>query len=72
MNGEGFQELVLKKLEFLDTLANDVADIKKGQSNLDKIDASQIRMEGELIEKVRVLFDAREAQNDVRTDNAYS
>ena len=65
MNGEGFQELVLKKLEVLDTLANDVADIKKGQSNLDKIDASQIRMEGELIEKVRVLFDAREAQNDV-------
>jgi DNA recombination-dependent growth factor C len=50
MNGEGFQELVLKKLEFLDTLANDVADIKKGQSNLDKIDASQIRMEGELTE----------------------
>ena len=31
----------------------------------DKIDASQVRMENELTEKVRSLFDAREVQNDV-------
>ncbi len=34
-------------------------------TKVDKIDANQVRMENELTEKVRALFDAREVQNDV-------
>lgn len=35
------------------------------ESKVDKIDASQVRMENEMTEKVRALFDAREVQNDI-------
>ncbi|WP_235811146.1 hypothetical protein [Syntrophomonas wolfei] len=35
------------------------------ETKVDKVDASQVRMENELTEKVRALFDAREVQNDI-------
>jgi ABC-type phosphate transport system auxiliary subunit len=69
MDNEKFQELVLKKFELLDTLAHDVSNLN---SKVDKIDASQVRMENELTEKVRALFDAREVQNDVNEKMLYS
>lgn len=74
------EEKILKLLESIagdiGGLKTDVADLKKGQFTLedrigtleykvDKIDASQVRMEKELTEKVRALFDAREVQKDV-------
>ena len=69
MDNEKFQELVLKKFELLDTLAHDVSNLN---SKVDKIDASQVRMENELTEKVRALFDAREVHNDVNEKMLYS
>ncbi|KUG03119.1 chromosome partition protein smc [hydrocarbon metagenome] len=62
MDNDRFQELVLKKLELLDTLTNDAAALK---TKVDNIDASQFRMENELTEKVRGLYDFREVQNDI-------
>jgi hypothetical protein len=62
MDNDRFQELVLKKLELLDTLTNDATALK---TKVDNIDASQLRMENELIEKIRGIYDFREVQNDI-------
>lgn len=59
MENDKFQDLVLKQLSAL----------TEGQNELTKevveLRQSQARMENELTEKVRALFDAREVQNDV-------
>lgn len=76
MDNEKFQDLVLKKLDLLDTMQGDITNLNINlvkvetrldnlASKVDKIDAGQVRMETELTEKVRALFDAREVQNDV-------
>ena len=59
MENDKFQDLVLKQLSAL----------AEGQNELTKevieLGQSQVRMENELTEKVRALFDAREVQSDV-------
>lgn len=52
MDNDQFQELVLKQLN---TLSRDAKELRQ----------SQVRMETELTDKVRALFDVREVQNDV-------
>lgn len=43
-----------------------LATLEQGQERLEnKVDKLEIRMENKIIEKVRALFDAREAQSDV-------
>lgn len=66
MDNEKFQELVLQQFQQLNT------HFDKLETKVDKIDASQVRMENELTEKVRSLFDAREVQNDVNEKMLYS
>ena len=59
MTDQDFQELVIKQLQTL----------TEGQQMLSEkvniIDLNQIRMENELTEKIRGLYDSREVQNDV-------
>jgi hypothetical protein len=59
MTDQEFQELVIKQLQTL----------TEGQQMLSEkvniIDLNQIRMENELTEKIRGLYDFREVQNDV-------
>ncbi|MDD3899409.1 MAG: hypothetical protein PHE82_10770 [Syntrophomonadaceae bacterium] len=59
MTDQEFQELVIKQLQTL----------TEGQQTLSEkvniIDLNQIRMENELTEKIRGLYDSREVQNDV-------
>ncbi|MFA7148891.1 MAG: hypothetical protein WC109_08710 [Syntrophomonadaceae bacterium] len=59
MTDQEFQELVIKQLQTL----------TEGQQMLSEkvniIDLNQIRMENELTEKIRGLYDSREVQNDV-------
>ncbi|MDD4563110.1 MAG: hypothetical protein PHW39_08555 [Syntrophomonadaceae bacterium] len=59
MTDQDFQELVIKQLQTL----------TEGQQTLSEkvniIDLNQIRMENELTEKIRGLYDSREVQNDV-------
>jgi hypothetical protein len=64
MDNEKFQELVLKKLELLDTLTNDITGLT---SKVDKIDANQVRLETEITEKIRALFDFRQVSLDYFT-----
>lgn len=59
MDSEKFQELILHQFEQLNTR------LEKLETKIDKIDASQIRTENELIDKIRGLYDFREVQNDV-------
>ena len=66
MDNEKFQELVLQQFQQLNTRFD------KLETKVDRIDASQVRMENELTEKVRSLFDAREVQNDVNEKMLYS
>jgi hypothetical protein len=56
MNNE---ENILKMLESMNERMGNL------ESKIDKIDANQVRMENELTEKVRALFDAREVQNGI-------
>jgi hypothetical protein len=56
MNNE---EKILKMLESMNERMGNL------ESKIDKVDANQVRMENELTEKVRALFDAREVQNDI-------
>lgn len=80
MNSEEFQILILEQLT---TLNKGQADLNSKintidlrldslKTKVDKIDASQVRMENELTEKVRALFDAREAQNDVNERTVFT
>lgn len=52
MTDKEFQELVIKQLQALNEKIN-------------KVDTNQVRMENELTEKIRGLYDFREVQNDV-------
>lgn len=55
-----------KIIKLLETIAADVTDLKKGQTTLEShVDKLELRMENEVIDKIRALFDAREVQNDV-------
>ncbi len=68
MDNNEFQKLVLEQFEKmntrLDSMDTRLGNLEKGQIELQQ---SQVRMEGELTEKVRVLLDAREVQNDINT-----
>jgi len=52
MTDKEFQELVIKQLQALNEKIN-------------KVDTNQVRMENELTEKIRGLYDFGEVQNDV-------
>ncbi|HBV97733.1 MAG: hypothetical protein JL50_03175 [Peptococcaceae bacterium BICA1-7] len=63
------QSQILKTLqqqgEQLQTLNNRVGGLEKGQTRLgSKVDKIEIRMENEVIDRIRALFDNREVQND--------
>ncbi|MBO8136765.1 MAG: hypothetical protein H0Z40_01300 [Desulfotomaculum sp.] len=69
MTNEEFQSLVLKQLKSLvdgqqeissevNNLKSDVDELKRGQQRI------ETRIENELVDKVRALFDDREVQND--------
>jgi len=63
MNNE---EKILKALETMQQGQNMVAQQVNDLSvEVKAIEESQVRMENELTEKVRALYDAREVQNDV-------
>ena len=80
MDNEKFQELVLQQLRSLNEGQKNYTEksntLEQGQnllakhvtelvSNVNKLSESQVRMENELTEKVRALFDAREVQNNI-------
>lgn len=58
MDNDKFQELVLEQLT---AIAGQVSSLT---GEIKEVRQSQVRMENELTEKVRALFDAREVQND--------
>jgi len=63
MNNE---EKILKMLESMQQGQNMIAkQVNELSGEFKDIRQSQVRMENELTEKVRALFDAREVQNDV-------
>lgn len=63
MNNE---EKILKMLESMQQGQNMIAkQVNELSGEFIDIRQSQVRMENELTEKVRALFDAREVQNDV-------
>lgn len=59
MENEKFQGLVL---EYLAGLTEEITELKK---EIGQIKAAAIRIENDYGDKLRVLFDAREVQNDV-------
>lgn len=72
-----------KILALLEKMDNRLGNLENGQDILSRqvntltedvqnIRQSQVRMENELIEKVRALFDTREVQNDVNEKIIYS
>lgn len=69
MNSDKFQELVLQHLQ---ALTDRLGAVEKGQELLatgqqrleSKMDNIELRMENEVIDRIRGLFDAREVQND--------
>lgn len=73
MDNEKFQELVMQQLAYLTEsfkgLSQDVQDLSKGQKvlteDVKEIRQSQARMEFELTEKIRALYDARQSQQDI-------
>ena len=63
MNSE---EKILKMLESMQQGQNIIAkQVNELREEVKDIRQSQVRMENELTEKVRALFDAREVQNDI-------
>ncbi len=75
MDNEKFQELVVQQLQKLsegqsriesrmDKLESKVDKLESKVDKLEsKVDKLELRMENEVIDKIRILFDAREAQN---------
>lgn len=62
-----------KIIKLLEALAVEVNDLKSGQNRLEsKLDKLELRMENEVIDKVRGLFDAREVQNNVNENVQYT
>ena len=58
MDNNKFQELVLEQFGQLNRKLDEV------DPSLDKVNASQVRMENELIKKIRGLYDFMEVQNE--------
>ncbi len=68
MDNEKFQELVVQQLQKLSEGQSRIESrMDKLESKVDKleskVDKLELRMENEVIDKIRILFDAREAQN---------
>lgn len=69
MDNERFQELVLQQLKVLtEGQSNMENHLEKLEHKTDRIDSGllklETRIENEVIEKVRALFDARQVQED--------
>lgn len=72
MDNNKFQELVLEQFGQLNRKLDEVDPsldkvdfrLDKVDSRLDKVNASQVRMENELIKKIRGLYDFMEVQNE--------
>lgn len=72
MDNEKFQELVLQQLG---ALASDVAGLKQDivgvkddiQDLKSAVTKIEVRIENEVIEKIRALYDARSVQGDINT-----
>lgn len=70
MENEKFQDLVLEQLA---RLTQEITEIKQGQRELttkvDGLDAQisklETKIENEVIDKIKALYDAREVQSDV-------
>ncbi len=68
VDNEKFQELVVQQLQKLSEGQSRIESrMDKLESKVDKleskVDKLELRMENEVIDKIRILFDAREAQN---------
>lgn len=62
MDNEKFQDLVLQQFQ---TIADELKNLKMGQERLEsKTDKLEIRMENEVIDKIRVLFDADKVREE--------
>lgn len=80
MTDQEFQGLILQQFQQLntrfDTLETKVGTLETKfdalETKVDKIDTSQVRMENELTEKIRGLYDFREVQNDINEKIIYS
>ena len=80
MEGQKFQDLILKQLKVLtdgqsqmqgniSSMQNDILELRQGQSsmqgNISELRQIVVRMENNLTTKITALFDAREAQQEV-------
>lgn len=70
MDNDRFQELVLQQLSVLTEGQKELTTRFDKLGN--KIDKLELRIENEVIDKIRGLYDAREIQNDVNERIIYS
>lgn len=62
MDNLKFQELVLQQFQ---AITGELKSLKDGQQRLDsKVDKLELRMESEVIDKIRVLFDADKVREE--------
>jgi GTP1/Obg family GTP-binding protein len=66
MENDKFQNAVLEHLAHLTQEITEMKiDISQVKTDIDQVKTAVVRIENEQGEKIRALFDAREAQNDV-------
>jgi hypothetical protein len=66
MENDKFQDLVLGHLAHLTQEITEMkTDISQAKTDINQVKTSIVRIENDQGEKIRALFDAREAQNDV-------